>query len=368
MAERIPIPCTNCGREKYFEGLCYWCRTKENRNEWLALPNDEVQKKIQFIIDNIKDKDVIYREFNPLFYYRAIDTADIAKAAFERKVYYPHEIYRNATPGLVDEMINLLLTTQDKTVGANFLCCLSVVENDPNNKILNAFIELENNPREWRKKLYVDPSRYADIAGWTFDKEGTRIPLIYPQAYPMVKGDRSKDTAVIMGGRKEEKCSHCSCQMTDLLTIDGRDKRLKFLGIDGVIKALTCPNCASVYGPTYCKYTIDGESEVLEVSDDSYLDENYMRDEDLDEFENNTFVLAQEPVNLFYGCGDDITHMIGGIANWVQDTEYLDCPCCNQKMKYFAQIQDYILGSGDGAIFFEICIDCQVIAMVHQQT
>lgn len=368
MAERIPIPCTNCGREKYFEGLCYWCRIEKERDEWLVMPDEEIEKKKQYVIDNIEDKDIIYQYFRPLFHYRAINTADIAKAAFAKEVYYPHELYRDALPQTVDKMINLMLTTPDKTEGSSMLCCLSLVKEDPGNKILNAFLELENNPREWRQKLYVDPSRYADIGGWTFDKDGTRIELVYPQAYPFVKGDREKDKAAIMCVRKDAKCSHCSCQMVDMLTVDGRDERLSFLGIDGVIKALTCPNCSSVCGPTYCRYTINGESEVLEVSDDAYLDENYMSDEDLTEFENNNFVLAREPVNPLYGCKDDITHMIGGMANWVQDTEYLDCPCCNKKMKYFAQIQDYILGSGDGTIYFEICTDCQIIGMAHQQT
>lgn len=360
MSERVPVPCTNCGRLKYFEGLCYWCRHEEERNEWLALSEEDIWKKIQYVIDNIKDKDIIYKEFNPLFYYRGINTAEIAKTAFEEEVFYPYTLYRDATSETVDKLINRMLAVNDRVI----LCSLAMVKNDPGNKIFNTFYELENNRIEWR--LQIPPSSYSDLAGWTFDKKGTRIPLIYSQAYPLVKGDRSKDKAVVIGGRKDEQCSHCSCQLADLLTIDGRDERLHFLGINGVIKALACPNCSSIY-TTYCKYTIDGESEVLEVGGD-HLDENYMDDEDLNEFENNTFVLSTKPVNLFYGCGDDITHMMGGMPNWVQDTEYLDCPCCNQNMKYFAQIQDYILGSGDGTIFFEICTDCRIIAMVHQQT
>ena len=49
-------------------------------------------------------------------------------------------------------------------------------------------LELERNPRPWRKGLYVDPSSYAQIGGWTFDKEGHRTQLNFDTCYPMVKG------------------------------------------------------------------------------------------------------------------------------------------------------------------------------------
>ena len=40
---------------------------------------------------------------------------------------------------------------------------------------METLLELERNPRPWRKGLYVDPSSYAQIGGWTFDKEGQKI-------------------------------------------------------------------------------------------------------------------------------------------------------------------------------------------------
>ena len=44
---------------------------------------------------------------------------------------------------------------------------------------METLLELERNPRPWRKGLYVDPSSYAQIGGWTFDKEGQRIRDVY---------------------------------------------------------------------------------------------------------------------------------------------------------------------------------------------
>ena len=41
---------------------------------------------------------------------------------------------------------------------------------------METLLELERNPRPWRKGLYVDSSSYAQIGGWTFDKEGPENP------------------------------------------------------------------------------------------------------------------------------------------------------------------------------------------------
>ena len=61
---------------------------------------------------------------------------------------------------------------------------------------METLLELERNPRPWRKSLYVDPSSYAQIGGWTFDKEGQRIQLNFDTCYPMVKGTAGEKSPV----------------------------------------------------------------------------------------------------------------------------------------------------------------------------
>lgn len=89
--------------------------------------------------------------------------------------------------------------------------------------------ELERSPRPWRKKLYVDPSVYAQCGGWTFDKESQRLNLNFDTCYSMVEGTPDEPSPVRLGRPREDTCPHCGGRMVDMLVLDGRDERLKFL-------------------------------------------------------------------------------------------------------------------------------------------
>ena len=52
--------------------------------------------------------------------------------------------------------------------------------------------------------------------------------------------------------------------MVDMLVLDGRDERLKFLGLDGILTATCCPNCVGfLKGPAFNSFTLDGGVEVF---------------------------------------------------------------------------------------------------------
>ena len=83
----------------------------------------------------------------------------------------------------------------------------------------------------------------------------------------------------------------------------------------------------------------------------------------------NKYVVSEKERSLFYGAFNDDINTIGGFANWVQDWEYRECPECGKKMKYLAQIHwDTMIDSAEGTLFVEICPDCKIITMFHQQT
>ena len=126
------------------------------------------------------------------------------------------------------------------SAASNLMSCLSMQGDD---KAMETLLELERNPRPWRKGLYVDPSSYAQIGGWTFDKEGQRIQLNFDTCYPMVKGTAGEKSPVRIGRPREDTCPHCGGRMVDMLVLDGRDERLRFLGLDGILTAACCPSC-----------------------------------------------------------------------------------------------------------------------------
>ena len=169
---------------------------------------------------------------------------------------------------------------------------------------METLLELERNPRPWRKGLYVDPSSYAQIGGWTFDKEGQKIQLNFDTCYPMVKGTTGEKSPVCIGREREDTCPHCGGRMVDILVLDGRDERLKFLGLDGILTATCCPSCVGfLKGPAFNRFTLDGGVEVFpsELFDGAEKTDCYVSPEEYKALTENPFVLGEAPVPLFYG-------------------------------------------------------------------
>ena len=268
-----------------------------------------------------------------------------------------------------DGLIHALLSTDDSGEASNLMCCLAFQGDD---RALETLLKLEKHPRPWRKKLYVDPSIYAQCGGWTFDKEGQRIQLNFDVCYPMVKGATGEASPVRIGRAREDICPHCGGHMVDMLVLDGRDERLGFLGLDGILTATCCPNCVGfLKGSAFNHFTLDGGTEVFpsELFDGAGKMDCYVRAEDYKALTENPFVLGKVPVPLFYGAGCEDVNTVGGFANWVQDWEYTACPHCGKSMKYLAQIQWYTLMDGtEGTLYVEFCPDCHIVSMQHQQT
>ena len=52
--------------------------------------------------------------------------------------------------------------------------------------------------------------------------------------------------------------------MVDMLVLDGRDERLKFLGLDCILTATCCPSCVGfLKGPAFNRFALDGGVEVF---------------------------------------------------------------------------------------------------------
>lgn len=368
---RTPQKCKQCGREIYFDGICISCRAENERNRILALTPEELDAAVRQICAEIEQKGKLeeHRElFTKLINYRDIDTSELARAAFQKGVFYPGELYKDAPEDVVRAMSEMLM--QDDTnprLAGYVLRCLAVCGGE---QVFRAFWELEQRPRKWRERLYADPSVYAAEGGWSFDKSGNRIKTIYEKCYPMVKKtpEERKKSPVKIGVRTKEKCPKCGCRIVNLMELDGRDPRLDFLGIPGVIKAKCCPNCFAFHEGDYCKYSLDGSSEII-YSEECTFTEDYLKEEGIEELTTNAYILGELPVPLRYAADWEGGSSVGGFAFWIQDCEIRPCPVCGKPMKYLAQIQwDTVLDSMEGNAYLEICTDCQTIRILHQQT
>lgn len=358
--------CKQCGRTIYFDGICVRCQTENKRNMILAMSEQEINEKIDMICCSAEELDDKKELCKMLIRYRDINTERIAEAAWKHSSLMLPEVYKNASEQVINEMIEMLMCDDTEPMTANhILICLA---HAGGKKVLKAFRELEENPREWRKKLYVDPSKYAVYGGWTFDRDGNLIKTNFDICYPIVKGtaeDKEK-SPVKLAASAEEACPDCGCKTVNLIELDGRDKRLSFLGIDGVVKIRCCPNCVPFASEYFCRYEIDGGCEImpgkcysLECEDSEWVDD----------MANNTYVLGEEPVPVRYAADWEGGSSLGGFAFWIDDCIIKECPDCGKPMIYLAQIQwDNILDGAEGNAYIEICRDCNTAAILSQQT
>lgn len=369
--ERILRKCKQCGRDIYFEGICVSCRAENERNRILALPQEEIDSAVGRICDEIENTGELDKErdlFGKLLNYRDINTSKIARAAFQKDLFYPCEMYKDAPEDVVKAMLETVKRDDtDSFLASRLLSCLAVYGGE---EVFQTFLELEAHPRKWREKLYVNPSSYAAIGGWSYDSGGMFLKTNFDRCYPMVKGtpEEKKRSPVKIGARTGEKCPRCGCEIVNLMEFDGRDPRLDFLGIGGVIKAKCCPNCMEYMNGDFCRYTVDGESEAV-FGRDSFMTEDYIGEEGIEELASNSYILGENPVPLRYAADWEGGSSVGGFAFWIQDCAIKNCPDCGKPMKYLAQIQwDTVMDGMEGNAYIEICKDCQVMAVLHQQT
>lgn len=368
----MSFKCKECGKPLGFDGICWECRARLHRKEVESWSEQEVVAKKQQIrnkLESMTDTDFFKTDEFDLFHdllSKGIDCSELAPIVLAHNIYYPSELYYKASPEVRDKVIDTLLSTNEAGTGSVCLSALAMIGDEKSQKTL---FELKQNPRPWRSKLYVDSDIYAEEGGWTFNENNERIELNFGQCYAFEKQEAASEQdlkAAKIARPREDRCPHCGCKLIDVLVLDGRDKRLEFLGINGIITASCCPSCVAMTEGISSHFELDGRSEVLEFEGG---DENFYTDEAIKDLANNHLVLSNEAKPIFYGAFESDINTIGGFANWVQDWEYHTCPKCGKKMKYLAQIHwDTIEECTEGTLFIEVCPDCQITTMFHQQT
>lgn len=362
--------CKQCGRTIYFDGLCVSCRVENERQDILQMSEPELAAKVDYICANIqqlKDNDEIRNLCEKLINYRNINTCRLAELAWEHGLLDYQTIYKDAPPQVVEAMLERLRQDDLNSCEANrLLLCLAEAGGPV---VHQAFWELQQQPRSWRKQLYADPSVYATYGGWSYDSQGRWLPTNFSECYPLIKGSAAEkaQSPVKIGlpAAVGELCEHCGAPLVNLIEIDGRDSRLAFLGLDGVVRAKCCPNCLAFADGCFCRYQLDGSSQLLPYK--SFNAENYLSADDFSAMAANTYILGPEPVAPRYAADWYRGSSIGGVAFWWQGPEIKTCPECGKPMMYLAQIQlEDIWEKIEGNAYIEICRDCQILVILHQ--
>ncbi len=366
--------CKQCGKELIYkgtmkDGFCLMCYDENLEKQCIAMNDEDIKIAIEkiaeeiIILNELKEQEQLFKK---LLRFRDINTSYLSRVAFENNVFDPMELYKDCDDDIIYKMIDILKNDDTPSfLASDILCCLAVRGGE---KVLRAFVELENNQPKWRTELYANPSYYANMGGWTFDKDGNFIKTMYDKCYPLVKGtlEEKEASPVKVGLVTDEVCEHCGSPIVELLKIDARDTRLDFLETDGIITAKCCHLCMAFVDNTFNRFTLDGKSEIIKLEGSDF---EFDAEEDMETFANNTFVLAKEPVALQYPNDWEGGCAIGGHGFWVNDCEIIDCPDCGKPMRYLAQIQwEELLDNMEGFASIEVCSDCKIISIQHQQS
>jgi hypothetical protein len=361
--------CQQCGTQIGFEGLCSDCRAENARNEILASSPAEIDGLVEQICAEINETGKLEKNealFRRLVNYRDVDTRKIAEIAFEKKIFHPFELYKDAPDFIIENMLKMLYQEDIPRIQAILILQCLAVHGDED--VFQAFLELEK-VKSLRRKIKTSPVTYTTIGGWTYDQDKQYRKLIFDKCFPIVQGtsEEKKLSPVKIGSKADEYCPHCNCQMINLIELDGRDARLDFLGIDGIIKVKYCLECLFYYDNDFYKYTLDGKSEPI---DEAFSQPNDpVSANSTAAIPSNNYILGSTPVPLRYAANWEGGSSVGGFPFWVQDAEICHCPECGKAMHYLAQIQwDTIIDYMEGNAYIEICKDCQIVTVLHQQT
>lgn len=373
--------CTICNRAIGYEGLCWKCKAEKERNEALNLTEEQIRERQKYLVEHLQELGKRDNPADKYFWdclsYHDIISEELQRAAVKEKIFYPAEIYYHAPEDVRDELISYLMATDDSGEASCLLCCLAMQGDD---KSLDVLYELKKYPRLWRNDLYVDSDVYAQQGGWTFDSEGTRQLINYSKCYSLEKKNTG-DKAVVVGKIRSDKCQHCGGKLVDILSLDGKDKRLDFLGIKGKIIATCCPDCVAYTDTAFSRFSLEGVSEAIFpyegaeelislFKEKGVGDGNTFREEDYDDLASNGLELSREERPVFYGADDWEATTIGGFAHWIQDCIITKCPDCGKPMRYLGQLawESIMENGGEGTVYIEICPDCKIVSMQHQQT
>ncbi len=298
MAVKQVIPCPKCGREKYYEGLCWVCQAEEERQNIVNMSKEQEEKEINSLLNIIAStgemedeqeelfsKLVCYRDintsafadlayekgiyfpcglykdaseqvvknlcallsllniiastgemedeqevlFSKLVCYRDINTSAFADLAYEKGIYFPCGLYKDASEQVVKNLCALLCQDDlDSFIANQILLCVSVAaaRKEIRPIVYDCFVKLHKEPRAWRAKLHVNPDEYAVYGGWTYDKDFNIVETQYPVCYSLVQGTKEQHehspVTIAQATNHEERCPVCQAKMFDVLFISTR--------------------------------------------------------------------------------------------------------------------------------------------------
>ena len=107
--------CPLCGTPLGYKGLCWKCKSAQEREAVLAWTPEQIKEKQDWLIQNIQRladmEDPEFADFWHLLSYLDAITPEIQRAALSANIYYPCELYYSAPEDVRDGLISALLSS-----------------------------------------------------------------------------------------------------------------------------------------------------------------------------------------------------------------------------------------------------------------
>jgi len=288
----------------------------------------------------------------------------------ERAIFDPAVIFHDASPATVRMLADRISSSENSFLRKQLLRCMAWAGNAEVQSLLKIWRDY---PPAWVSDPSLPPHEYSYEAGWELTWDGGRRDLFATCALPLVKGSKSSsdDSPVDAGKYIDQRCPWCDRKLVALLDIDSTSERVSFLALGGTRhRVVTCQGCSG-HGPIFTTNNGSGDS--------SWHPSN-VRPSDL--FDTNPYSVFERKLRLgdiprhflesaSWWNAPSITYsQIGGLPTWIQDSEYLNCPECFQKMHFIGQIssEDFNSLLVEFIYFCFVCTKCNVTGSTFQQS
>ena len=285
----------------------------------------------------------------------------------EQNCFWPPVVFRGAGAVVRDAVVAALESGE-----ANANEALSALAWIGDDRVQELFRHWEANPPNWRSKLFVGPSGYANVAGWELGRPARRN-LFHDECWAITPAlsEQSPDQSLRLLSATNQDCPWCQRPLIHLIDLNLEDARFDFLEIVGrKLPILTCDVCTG-YGSGFMFARVASDGNALLTAGGKRPD---WLPEKADSLKPSPW--AGVPVRLSLRraihavdwCMPVSISQVGGMPSWVQDTAFPSCPDCSRTMKFVAQIDNGHFSGHEGVYYAFLCASCRTTATTYQQT
>ena len=121
---KLNYQCPICGTPLGYEGLCWKCKSEQDRQSVMNWTAEQIKEKQELLIRNIQRladmEDPEFTMFWQLLSYQNAITPEIQSKALTAEIYYPCEIYYHAPENVRDGLIAALQKNRRFSRGQQF--------------------------------------------------------------------------------------------------------------------------------------------------------------------------------------------------------------------------------------------------------